>query len=473
MKGSTAPRLEVRIASSVRLRAKKQLRQGRSIMLDRIRALVAALALFAGALPAAAQSIIRDAEIERGLRELAAPVLAQAGLPRSVRIIVLNDDDLNAFVADAQHIFVTSGLLMQLDSPDQLQAVLAHEAAHIANGHLTSRPAAADRASRGAGLGILAALALGASGNAEAAGGVALGAASTAQRVFFAHSRSEEASADQSALRYMVSAGIDPSAMREVLEIFRGQEVLSAARQDPYVRTHPLTRDRLRAVEAFANGRGGAATGPTTAAQYWYARTTGKLSAFLRNPRWTLRQVGNASDEISILRRAIAHHRNADTAGALSEIGRLLALRPDDPYYQELQGQFLFESRNFGQAVAAYARAVQLAPSEPLILSAYGRALLATETAGNDAQALSVLEQAYARDPANPGLLRDLALAFSRNGNNGMASAVTAERYALQGEFDTAAVHANRAVGLLPNGSPGWRRAQDVLRAAELAADRR
>ncbi|MEM9756544.1 MAG: peptidase M48, partial [Pseudomonadota bacterium] len=131
--------------------------------------------------------------------------------------------------------------------------------------------------------------------------------------------------------------------------------------------------------------------------------------------------------------------------------------------------QILFESRRFSEAVAAYARAADLAPREPLILAGYGRALLATDTAGNNARALDVLEQAYARDPADPRMLRDLALAYARAENTGMASVVTAERYALIGQLETAAVHAERAVGLLPEGAPGWLRAMDVLRAAEIA----
>ena len=435
------------------------------------RAALALLLVITAACSAVAQGIIRDAEIERGLRELAAPILAEAGLPGSTRILILNDDDLNAFVADARHIFITAGLLMRMESPDQVQAVIAHEAAHIANGHLITRRLASGRARAGGGLGLLLALSLAATGNAEAAGGIALGSASAAERNFFAHTRAEEASADQSALRYMVSAGIDPRAMIEVLDIFRGQEALSAARRDPYVLTHPLTRDRLRAIEAFANGRAGAAAGaePEQIAQYWYARSLGKLSAFLRNPRWTLRQTRGRDDEISILRRAIAHHRNADRDRALADMARLIQLRPNDPYYAELRGQILFESRDFNGAVAAYARAVELAPREPLILASHGRALLALDGDATDRAARGVLEQAYARDPTNPRMLRDLALAYARTGSPGLASGVTAERYALLGQLETAAVHANRAVGLLPNGSPGWRRAQDVIRAAEIA----
>ncbi|MBC7156818.1 MAG: hypothetical protein H5U20_04805 [Rhodobacteraceae bacterium] len=121
----------------------------------------------------------------------------------------------------------------------------------------------------------------------------------------------------------------------------------------------------------------------------------------------------------------------------------------------------------------AYRRAAALAPSEPLILAGLGRALVALDTPAANREALAVLERAQARDGADPRMLRDLAVAYARAGQGGMASVVTAERYALVGRLPDAAIHARRAEGLLPRGSPGWLRAQDVLGAAEAAANRR
>ena len=54
-----------------------------------------------------------------------------------------------------------------------------------------------------------------------------------------------------------------------------------------------------------------------------------------------------------------------------------------------------------------------------------------------------------------------------------MASLVTAERYAIQGRLKDAGIHAQRASDLLPRGSGGWQRAQDVLSAAEAANRKR
>ncbi len=128
----------------------------------------------------------------------------------------------------------------------------------------------------------------------------------------------------------------------------------------------------------------------------------------------------------------------------------------------ELRGQILLESRDLSGAVRAYARAAELAPRNALILGGLGRAYLA---AGDSGRALDVLTKARARDSRNPTLLRDLAVAYAEAGQNGQASLATAERYALVGRGADAAVHAKRASGLLPTGSTGWRRAQDILDA--------
>ncbi|KIT14689.1 Protease HtpX [Jannaschia aquimarina] len=121
-----------------------------------MRILIAALCFVAIAGTATArQTIIRDAEIEYALRQVAAPILRAAGLPSSVRIIVVRDDRMNAFVANSRTIFIHSGLLLRMEDAAMLQAVIAHEAAHIANGHLTRRATAVRGARNMAAIGLL------------------------------------------------------------------------------------------------------------------------------------------------------------------------------------------------------------------------------------------------------------------------------------------------------------------------------
>jgi predicted Zn-dependent protease len=424
------------------------------------------------AVPARAATFLRDADIEHSLNQLAHPILAAAGLsPSSVKIVVIKDSAYNAFIVDRRHIFINSGLLLKMQSAAQLQSVLAHEAAHIANGHITRRHQNALAANTIAGLGMaLAAATAVSTGNGDAAAGLGMGINSTAQRLFLSHTRAEEAAADLSALRYMISAGVNPEAFLEVLDIFRGQEMLSAAHQDPYARSHPLTRDRIRAFKARVTALNGLPK-PDPKAEYWYARAQGKLSAFLRAPSWTLRRAPKSlTKDIRLMREAAAHHRQPDSKKAIATVNKLVALRPKDAFAHDLRGQILLESRQTKAAVAAFQTAADLAPKNALILGGYGRALL---VAGQHKTARSVLEKARARDATNPSLLRDLAMAYAQLGQTGLASVVTAERYALIGRPKDALIHAKRAEGLLPRGSAPWLRAQDVISASKAAVNKR
>jgi len=429
--------------------------------------LSAALAWMTLVQPAAAVNLIRDADIEHSLSQLANPILRAAGLnPSNVRILVVNESGMNAFVINGRAIFIHSGLIQRLDSAAQLQSVIAHEAAHIANGHIQRRLTNLRGANSAAGFGIALALAVAIAGDNSAAAGVAAGAAGAAQRQFFAHTRAEESAADQSSIRFMLNAGVDPAGALEVLDLFRGQEALSVSRQDPYARTHPLTSDRIRALRGLIAANPGTATNNPNA-DFWFARAQGKLSAFTQNPGWTLRRVRGDTSPIGVMRAAIAYHRQADANNAISNMQALLAQYPNDAYWHELFGQILLESRQPGPAVAAYQRAVDLAPNEPLILGGYGRALLTVNTADSNARAVRALERARDRDSQSSAILRDLGQAYARTGQPGLASLATAERYALQGRLDDAVLHATRAADRLPRGSAPWQRAQDVLSAAQ------
>lgn len=426
----------------------------------------------AAAAPARALTLLRDPGIEHALQQIATPIFKSAGLSSTrTDILVIGDRALNAFVVDRSAIFVHSGLILKMDNAAMLQSVIAHEAAHIANGHLVRRPVALRNARTAAGLGaVLAGAAAAASGNSEAIGAAALGASNTALRLLMAHTRAEENAADQTGMRYLANAGIDPQGAVQVMEIFRGQEALSVSRRDAYARTHPLSSDRYRVMQRLAAGYADRKRDNPNSA-YWFARAKGKLSAFQRSPKWTLTRAGEYGyADVKLMRQAVAYHRQSNLRKSLAAIDAAIAARPRDPYYRELRGQILMESRQFAPAVSAYGQAVKLAPNNALILGAYGRALLA---AGQVNKAARVLEKARARDGRDARVVRDLAAAHARLGNKGMASVLTAERYAMQGRLEDAGIHAGRASDLLPRGSTAWQRAQDVLSAAKAAQKRK
>ena len=435
--------------------------------------LIAALVAAVFAHPAAALSLIRDAEIERTLSRISGPLFRAAAVnPATVDIYIVDDPEPNAFVAGGRGIFIHTGLLTELDGIDELRAVLAHELGHITGGHLTRRDQMLQGARGIAMIGMIGAAAATLGGAPGAGIAIASSSSQAALRTALAHGRAEEAAADQAALRYLSAAGSDPAALLGVLDHFRGQEMLSYGRVDPYAQSHPLWSERIALLEervaALPPG-----DPPPAEDVYWHGRMVAKLGAFLDSPAQTLRRHPESDrSETAMLARAIAWNRRPDPGRAAASLATLLAARPDDPYYLELRGQFLLESGRAAPAAQAYRQAIALAPGEALILGGLGRALLNVDAPDATREARDVLARSADLDPANAAVLRDLALAEARLGNEGAAALATAERFTLAGEFRDAHRHAERAAALLPRGAPGWRRAEDIVTLSRRALKR-
>lgn len=428
--------------------------------------LVLALGLATGA---GARGLIRDAGLEHALMQLAFPLMTAAGLPYGrVPVLIVNDLSLNAFVIDGRAVFLHAGLFLRLDTPQEVQAVIAHELAHVTNNHFTQRGIAAQNAQLATVLGMAAGVIAGiASGEPTAGLGIASGSAGSARARFFTHTRAEETAADRSGMRFLARSGIDPMALAEAMEIFAWQETDAPSHNDQYLRSHPMSRDRMRAIRSYAEVLG-PQTSDSELAAYWFHRAQAKLSAYLRDPKYTFqRYPASDTSDAGHIARALAQYKTGQAMAAAAELDAVLTTRPDDAYIHELKGWIAIESNRIDAAVAAYGRAAELAPRESQILAGYGRALLAQNTDASNRQAVSVLSSARARDRYDVRLLRDLALAHARQGDDGMASLYTAERYALSGDFKSAAIQARRAEALLPVGSPGWAQAQDIIGDAQ------
>ena len=425
------------------------------------------VALIAAATAADARSLVRDAEIERTIKRMSAPIFQAAGLaPSSVELYMVNDRSLNAFVVGGRRIFLHTGLMMDLETPEELLGVIAHEAGHIAGGHEARRAINVRNAQGPALLGLLVGIAAGvAGGSPEVGAALATGSQGAILRSLLRYNRAEEASADQAGLSYLTRAGVNPRGLLQVIERFRGQEVLSVGNVDPYVLTHPLGTERMSLLERSVQSAQGRTWPDNPERTYWHKRMRAKLIGFLDDPTRVLDKLEDEpEDEMALYTKAIALHRLPDPPAAIAALDRLIATRPSDPYYVELKGQVLHESGRSAEAVSSYRRAVSLAPNEPLLKAALGRALLQLNDSRANSEALAVLQDARSDDLADAAALRDLATAYDRAGDRGMATLATAERFALVGNFKDASRMAQRAAKLLPNGSPGWLRAQDILK---------
>ena len=171
------------------------------------------------------------------------------------------------------------------------------------------------------------------------------------------------------------------------------------SRSNPYLQTHPLTRDRILFVENQVARRQGRRRPPGWALAH--GRMVVKLQAFLLDPREVLQRYQGDDTLLGRYATTIALYRLPDLPAALEGIDALLAEYPDDPYFHELKGQMLFENGRVEEAIAPYRKAVELKPDAPLLRIGLAQALIESGAPGANAEAIAHLEEAVAREPTN------------------------------------------------------------------------
>lgn len=419
--------------------------------------------------PAHAQarlSLIRDAEIEWTIRSYGEPLLRAAGVnPNAVRWYIVNSSSLNAFVAGGQAIYINTGTIMQSERPEELIGVIAHEIGHIAGGHIARGSEAIEQARLTSLITTILSIGAGvAAGRPDIGVGGLLAGNSVATRGFLSFTRAMENAADQAALRYLDRVEISAEGLLAFFERIGDQDLLPATAQVEYVRTHPLTPDRMDAVRAHVatSEFSGRPAGPWV--QNTFARMQAKLRAFLQ-PRVALRLYeADSTDIADLYGRAIALYRTRAINEALEVMNQLLTIEADNPFFHELKGQILFEQGRLVEARPHYDAAVALLPNEPLLLVPLAQTKLASGTQADRRSAIEDLRTATRNSAtATPIAWRLLATALGREGDLGQMSLALAEESLARGDLTNAKAQATRAQQQLQEGSPAWIRAQDIL----------
>jgi len=433
-------------------------------------ALLAALAIvwIASAPPAQAQggpSLIRDTEVERVVRVYLDPLLTAAGMsPDAVRLFIVNEQSINAFVAEGQNMFIHTGLIMALDTPNELSGVLAHETGHLADGHLVRMKDGIRAATVPLILSMVLGVAAMAAGAGDAGSAILMGGQQIAQRTFLSFSRTQESAADQAGIRYLAATKQSGRGMLGVFKRFENQEILSDQRRDPFAQSHPVAGDRMSALQSLVEASPYRDVKDSPEAQYAYDMLRAKLRGYIERPEVTMRRYP-ASDTSKPARyaRAMAYFRQPDMQRALAEMESLLKDEPENPYFLEMYGQINVEMGRVEQGIKPYTEAVKILPDAPLLRVALGAAMLGTENPQYTQPAIKELQASIDLERDNAFAWYELAQAYARLGQTARAELATAERYFALYAFPQAIQFAGRAQRQLPPGSTDWQRASDII----------
>ncbi|MFN3224624.1 MAG: M48 family metalloprotease [Hyphomicrobiales bacterium] len=417
-------------------------------------------------------SVFRDAEVEALVADYVAPILRAAGIRgSSIQVVLVNERDFNAFVADGRRIFINLGVLLQSDTPNEVIGVLAHETGHLAGAHLTrlrqeiSRSQIISAVTMLAGAAAMAAAASAGSSEGVAAGqGIALGGQTAAQRSLLAYQRGEELAADRAAITYLNATGQSAQGMLEVFSRFADQTMFTGRFVDPYVRSHPMARDRINQIERLARQSQYFERRDPPDLQLRHDMALARLTALLDGERTVIRRYPNSDTSLPArYARALVEGRTGSARSAIQQLDQLIAVQPSNPFFWEARGTILFENGNPGDAARSWARALELAPNNTMIRVFYGAALVESGDANVLSTAIGELERGLANDQSLAFGYRFLGQAYARSGNTAMAQLASGLEAFARGDIQGAKGFAARAQQNLPRGSTGWLRAADIL----------
>ena len=425
-----------------------------------------ALAIVA-AQPAAAQSVLRDAETEALLEDMANPLVAAAGLaPGNVEIVLVNDPTINAFVAGGQVVYIHAGLIDAADTANEVQGVIAHELGHITGGHVVRVGEGYKRAQGFSLLSMIAGLGAALAGAGEAAMGLMMAGQTAALSSLLSFTRTQEASADAAGAEYLSKAGISGRGSLAFFGKLLNQEVRRGFSQDDeagFWRTHPLSGDRINNLRETYESDPAWDRPSDPELEARFQRVKAKLQGYVDKPENTLRDYPEEdSSTPALVARAYAYHKQARMDRALEAADALIDRAPSDPFFLELKGQVLLESGRPAEALDPLRQATELSRSEPLIASLLGHALIATEDRDNYEEAERVLRAAVGRDRYNPFAWYQLGVVYAARGDLPRARLASAEQQVMSRQYALAMRSAQAAEAGLPVGSPDWLRAQDI-----------
>lgn len=413
-------------------------------------------------------ALIRDAETEKFLHNLADPIFRAADLnPKNIKIYIINDDSINAFVSGGQNVFINTGLIRKFKTPDALIGVIAHESGHIAAGHLVRSAEGAKEAESAMFLSYLLGIGAAIGGSPDVGMALIAGGSQSAQRLYMKFTRTQEEAADQHAIKYLDKMNYPADGLVNLLEFFESEMIGYKGQLDEYLLSHPVSRKRIDLIKAHTVDRNFSDRKINQRLQKQMSSVLAKLEGFIDNPDQLLTKYKNQNDDEANYIKAIAFSRKGNIDEALKLLDGIITRNPRDGFLFELKGEILFGSGRISDSILTYNQAIKLLDVQDSGLAkiSFANAILSLKE--NDATliklAIKRLEEAREVEDENPFLFKQLASGYSKIGDEGRSFLALAEFNLLIGEKEKCQKYAKEAKEKL-----GKSEKMELLRADDL-----
>lgn len=358
-------------------------------------------------------AFVTDPELDEYVRRLGNRLAhATSAENPNYRFYLIRNPDLNAFAVPGGHIAVHTGLVLAAKTEDELASVLAHEIAHLEQHHMARMVAQSKNLTIPAIAAIVAGVLLG--GQAGAAAIVATNAAVADTQLRY--SRDFEREADRIGMQYLAEAGYAPASMPAFFEKLQQTTRVQEGNAPEFLRTHPITSDRIAEAQARAESLAAPAA-PGADVEFQLVRM--KIRALYAEPAQDLLrelEEGSSGPAPEVMRygKAVLLARLGRHEAARREWDALVTTAPGRLAYRVGRVQTEILAHDYRRAIDYLLAAEKQYPEDPVLALFYADTLLKS---GRPQDARGRLRALMKRDPGNPLLHQMLARAEGDSGN--------------------------------------------------------
>ena len=288
---------------------------------------------------------------------------------RYFKILLIDDDSLNAFAAPGGIIGVNGGLFLYSDNEGQFSSVLAHELAHLSQRHFARNVLKSQDSNLASALVMVSSIAIALISNNPNA--MAVGPA-ILQSQSLRYSRLFEKEADRVGFANLVKAGYHPESMGEMFENMNEIRRLSGDLPPEFLLTHPLSSSRIS--DAF-NAAENLPTEGTKKNSLEFSLIKARLEIYYENIsqnslRKFMERVNQDPTESNLYGLALAHQKNNNYEESLELINKLISSYPKNLVLNNTKVDFLFESGKYEDALVHVNKFLEISPRNyPLSIS--------------------------------------------------------------------------------------------------------
>ncbi len=360
----------------------------------------------------------------------------------------VRDRTINAFAMPGGYVGVHTGLLVQSETESELASVLGHEIGHVMQRHIARGITKQDQ-SMWIALAAMALAGLAATKSGDAAAALAIGGQGMAVANQLSFSRSAEREADRVGFQIMTAAGFDPQGMPDFFRRLQRVMGISENSLPAYVRTHPLTSERIADMQDRASHV--SVRKVVSTPDYEFARVRARVlqettPSDLQNVRNAMQtQLAGAAPArqpalwygIAFAEQRLGRYAAAETA--LTEARRLYGNIPGatsgTPMLDVMTIELAREQGRTAQALSQAQASMRAFPLSHAVALCYGETLLSV---GRWNEAVAYLRERTREENTRPEWWGLLARAYAGRGQQLLQHQALAERYAMDGSYQEA-----------------------------------